>query len=230
MATKLRIISRLTGAIRPARVGDQQPGHAVLLGDAVAAVGLDGPVGGVAGGLGGGVLRHVGGLAGAHVVARRRRARPPSGSSAGPARSRSWTAPAGARWPGGRRSGPWKTVRSLAYAAALLERVAGPGRCENDAAMIRSGLSPANSCTSPPSSSPTSASAGSRTSSRNTWNCCSGLTISIGIGRGLEALGVGRARRTGTGLSLPVLRRPRCGRRRARCRPRRRRRCRSCGR
>ena len=26
----------------------------------------------------------------------------------------------------------------------------------------------------------------------NTWNCSSGLTISIGIGRGLEALGVGR--------------------------------------
>ena len=48
--------------------------------------------------------------------------------------------------------------------------------------MTRSGLSPANSCAMPWSGCPTSASAGSRTSSRKTRNCRSGLTISIGIG------------------------------------------------
>ena len=70
--------------------------------------------------------------------------------------------------------------------------------------MIRSGLRPANSCTRPPSSSPTSASAGSRTSSRNTWNCSSGLTISIGMGVKLSpGASVGTTNRHG--LSLPVL-------------------------
>ena len=70
--------------------------------------------------------------------------------------------------------------------------------------MIRSGLSPAKSCTSPPSSSPTSASSGSRTSSRKTVNCCSGLTISIGIGCASKpAASVGTT--NSTGLTLPVL-------------------------
>ena len=66
-----------------------------------------------------------------------------------------------------------QTLRSLAYAVALSSaKRAIP--VENAAAMIRSGFSPANSCTSPPSSSPTSASAGTRTSSKNTVNCFSG--------------------------------------------------------
>ena len=69
--------------------------------------------------------------------------------------------------------GSLKTVRSLAYAAALSSaKRARP--VEKAAAMIRSGLSPAKSCTRPPSSSPTSASPGSRTSSMKTWNCFSG--------------------------------------------------------
>ena len=64
----------------------------------------------------------------------------------------------------------------------------------NAAVMIRSGLSPAKSWSSPASSSPTSASAGSRTSSRNTVNCFSGLTISISICLGLEAGSVASGR------------------------------------
>ena len=70
--------------------------------------------------------------------------------------------------------------------------------------MIRSGLRPANSWTSPPSSSPTSASRGSRTSSMKTWNCFSGLTISIGIAvYSRPAASVGTTKRHG--LSFPVL-------------------------
>jgi hypothetical protein len=99
--------------------------------------------------------------------------------------------------------GPWNTVRSLAYAAARSSaNRASP--VENDAAMIRSGLRPAKSWTSPPSSSPTIASAGSRTSSRNTVNCCSGLTISIGIERASKpSASVGTT--NSTGFTLPVL-------------------------
>ena len=79
-----------------------------------------------------------------------------------------------------------KTSRVLTYSVARSSaKRARP--VEKDAAMIRSGFRPANSCTRPASSSPTSASAGSRTSSMKTWNCCSGLTISIGIGVKLEA-------------------------------------------
>ena len=69
--------------------------------------------------------------------------------------------------------------------------------------MMRSGFSPANSCAIAASSEPTSASAGSRTSSMNTWNCSSGLTISIAIGRASKpAASVGTTNRQG--LSLPV--------------------------
>ena len=49
------------------------------------------------------------------------------------------------------------------------------------APMMRSGFSPANSWAIAASSEPTSASAGSRTSSRNTWNWFSGLTSSMSI-------------------------------------------------
>ena len=56
-------------------------------------------------------------------------------------------------------------------ASPCSQRVAGRVPVANDAAMMRSGLSPANSCSRPASSSPTSASAGSRTSSKNSVNC-----------------------------------------------------------
>ncbi len=70
--------------------------------------------------------------------------------------------------------------------------------------MIRSGFSPANSWTSPPSSSPTSASAGSRTSSMKTWNWFSGLTSSIGITFASKpSASVGTTKRQG--LRRPVL-------------------------
>ena len=69
--------------------------------------------------------------------------------------------------------------------------------------MIRSGLRPANSCAMPASSSPTSASAGSRTSSMKTLNCFSGLTISMSIGANSKpSASVGTTNRQG--LSRPV--------------------------
>ncbi len=73
----------------------------------------------------------------------------------------------------------------------------------NAATMIRSGLSPANSCSRAASSSPTSASAGSLTSSKKSWNWRSGETISIGMAR-YSKPGVSRGTMNRAGLSLPV--------------------------
>ena len=69
-------------------------------------------------------------------------------------------APAGGRWPGGRRSAP-STPGGCGRTRRPCPARSGPCRCENAAVMTRSGLSPAKSCSSPASSSPTSASAGS---------------------------------------------------------------------
>ena len=71
--------------------------------------------------------------------------------------------------------------------------------------MTRSGLSPANSCAMPWSGWPTSASAGSRTSSRKTWNCLSGLTISIGIRCAVSpGASVGTTNSAGRSVPLPL--------------------------
>lgn len=70
--------------------------------------------------------------------------------------------------------------------------------------MMRSGLSPANSCAMAASSDPTSASAGSRTSSKNSWNWFSGLTISMSIlVHVMPGVSVGTT--NSAGLRLPVL-------------------------
>ena len=91
----------------------------------------------------------------------------------------------------------------MAYAVAFSSaKRASP--VENDAAMIRSGLRPAKSCTRPPSSSPTRASPGSRRSSMNTENCSSGLVHSIGIALASNpSASVGTT--NSTGFTLPVL-------------------------
>ena len=74
----------------------------------------------------------------------------------------------------------------------------------NAEAMIRSGLSPANSWSIAASSAPTSASAGSRTSSRNTLNCRSALMMSISIlVYSSPAAPVGTTK--STGLRAPVV-------------------------
>ena len=127
-ATKLRIISRLTGAMRPARVAPQQRRHAVLGGHAVAAVHLDRRCRRRAGGLGRRVLGHVRGHAGlqvaAGVVERGRLRR----SSAGPARPGSPRAPAGAPRPGGCRSATAPDLPGVRVRRGLAQRVpAGAG-------------------------------------------------------------------------------------------------------
>ena len=76
--------------------------------------------------------------------------------------------------------GVFHTWRPLTYSTAL-PSANRPIPTALAAPMIRSGFSPANNWAIAASSDPTSASAGSRTSSRNTWNWNSGLMISIGI-------------------------------------------------
>ena len=98
---------------------------------------------------------------------------------------------------------PPQTVRSLAYSTAL-SRAYRPMPTDPAAAMIRSGLSPANSCASAASSSPMSASAGSRTSSRKSRNCLSGIAMSMSMAvYSKPGVSVGNA--NSAGLSRPVL-------------------------
>ena len=76
--------------------------------------------------------------------------------------------------------GAFQTWRSLAYSVAFSSASRAVPQA-NAAPMMRSGLSPANSCSMPASSLPTSASAGSRTSSKNRVNCFSGETMPMSI-------------------------------------------------
>jgi hypothetical protein len=67
--------------------------------------------------------------------------------------------------------------------------------------MMRSGFSPAKSWTRPASSEPTSASAGTRTSSKKSANCFSHATNSVSIFLySNESVGTTKS----AGLSLPV--------------------------
>ena len=69
---------------------------------------------------------------------------------------------------------------------------------------MRSGLRPANSCCRAARSSPMSAVAGSRTSSRNSRYCRSGMTMSISSGSKAKP-GVPTGTTNSAGRSLPVL-------------------------
>jgi len=70
--------------------------------------------------------------------------------------------------------------------------------------MIRSGFSPANNWAIAASSAPTRASAGSRTSSMNTWNWLSGMVSSIGIPVKVKP-GASVGTMNNAGRRLPVL-------------------------
>ena len=99
------------------------------------------------------------------------------------------------------RRAPDLPLRAYAVALRMASR-ATPS--EYAAAITRSGFSPANSCAMPWSGCPTSASAGSRTSSRNSWNCLSGLMISIGIRCAVSpGASVGTTNSAGRSVPLP---------------------------